>query len=83
MVRRSVPGAKVEYQAGGSDPRDYRVDFGKIQRVLGFSPRHTVSGCVEELVQAVRAGRFADVEEQQTFYGNFRIPKFDAVPETA
>jgi nucleoside-diphosphate-sugar epimerase len=56
MVESVVAGSRVEYAAGASaDVRDYRVDFGKIQRVLPeFRPRWTVRKGVEELYEAYR-----------------------------
>jgi nucleoside-diphosphate-sugar epimerase len=56
MVESVVTGSRVEYAAGASaDARDYRVDFGKIQRVLPeFRPRWTVRKGVEELYEAYR-----------------------------
>jgi nucleoside-diphosphate-sugar epimerase len=54
MVREIVPGSKVIYAAdGGPDLRCYRVDCGKIARVLpDFCPRWTVRQGVEELYAA-------------------------------
>jgi len=77
LIRQSVPDANVQYREGGNDPRDYQVDFRKIQRELNFTPQHSASSCVAELVEALKAGRFDDVEDRQTFYGNYRIPAFD------
>jgi nucleoside-diphosphate-sugar epimerase len=56
IVESVVTGSRVEYAAGASaDARDYRVDFGKIQRVLPeFRPRWTVRKGVEELYEAYR-----------------------------
>jgi nucleoside-diphosphate-sugar epimerase len=56
MVESVVTGSRVEYADGASpDARDYRVDFGKIQRVLPeFRPRWTVRKGVEELYEAYR-----------------------------
>jgi nucleoside-diphosphate-sugar epimerase len=56
MVEAVVTGSRVEYAPGASaDARDYRVDFGKIQRVLPeFRPRWTVRKGVEELYEAYR-----------------------------
>lgn len=81
LIRQAVPDARVSYQAGGSDPRNYQVDFSKIRRLLDFAPRHSVARCVKEVAEAVWQGRYADVEEQQTFYGNYRVPVFDGVPQ--
>jgi nucleoside-diphosphate-sugar epimerase len=56
MVESVVTGSRVQYAAGASaDTRDYRVDFGKIQRVLPeFRPQWTVRKGVEELYEAYR-----------------------------
>jgi nucleoside-diphosphate-sugar epimerase len=57
MVQAVVPGCRVRYaEGGGPDPRCYRVDCGKIARVLPeFRPRWTVREGVEELYAAYRA----------------------------
>lgn len=44
--------AKVE------DPRDYRVSFEKIARVLRFSPRSTVASGIDDVVSAFESGIF-------------------------
>jgi nucleoside-diphosphate-sugar epimerase len=52
----AVTGCEASFAEGASgDARDYRVDFGKIQRVLPeFQPRWTVQKGVEELYEAYR-----------------------------
>jgi len=54
MVQDVVRGSKVMYAAdGGPDLRCYRVDCGKIARVLpAFQPRWTVRQGIEELYEA-------------------------------
>jgi nucleoside-diphosphate-sugar epimerase len=58
IVREVVPGARIEYaEGGGPDLRSYRVDFGKIQRLLpDFKPRWTARQGAEELHAAYRVG---------------------------
>jgi len=57
IVRDVVPGARIDYaQDGGPDPRSYRVDFGKIHRLLPqFKPQWTARHGVRELYDAYRA----------------------------
>jgi nucleoside-diphosphate-sugar epimerase len=52
----AVTGCQATFAEGASaDARDYRVDFGRIQRVLPeFQPRWTVRKGVEELYEAYR-----------------------------
>ncbi len=54
MVREVVPGSRVTYATdGGPDLRCYRVDCGKIERMLkDFRPRWTVRQGIEELYAA-------------------------------
>jgi nucleoside-diphosphate-sugar epimerase len=56
IVRDVVPGSRVDYaRDGGPDPRCYRVDFGKIARVLpDFKPQWTVRRGAEQLSEAYR-----------------------------
>ena len=54
IVRSTVPGCTVEYAVGGGpDPRSYRVDFGKLNRVLpDFKPEWNASFGAKELYSA-------------------------------
>jgi len=59
IVRAIVPGSRVEYaEGGGPDPRCYRVDFGKIRRVLPeFKPQWNARRGAEELYDAYTRAR--------------------------
>ena len=58
IVQDVVPGSRIDYaKDGGPDPRCYRVDFGKIQRLLPeFKPRWNARRGAEELYDAYRRG---------------------------
>ena len=58
IVQDVVPGSRIEYaKDGGPDLRSYRVDFGKIQRLLPeFKPQWNARRGVEELYAAYRVG---------------------------
>jgi nucleoside-diphosphate-sugar epimerase len=57
LVSEAIPGSRIEFAEGaGPDPRCYRVDFGRIARVLpDFRPVWTVSRGVIQLRDAFRA----------------------------
>ena len=57
LAREAVPGSSVEYgSASDPDPRSYRVDFGKLRRVLpGLELRRTASESAQELHDAYRS----------------------------
>jgi nucleoside-diphosphate-sugar epimerase len=85
MVESVVTGSRVQFAAGASpDARDYRVDFGKIQRVLPeFRPRWTVRKGIEELYEAYRrfdltydeflGGRYMRLAEIERLRGHARL----------
>jgi len=56
IVQDVVPGSQIDYAPdGGPDPRSYRVDFGKIQRLLPeFKPQWNARRGAEELYDAYR-----------------------------
>ncbi|MDY0167184.1 MAG: SDR family oxidoreductase [Thermoguttaceae bacterium] len=70
MVRRTVPGCRVEYaRGGGPDKRCYRVDCGKIlRRVPGFVPHWTVPDGVRQLHEAYYDAGFVDADLQSPRY---------------
>jgi len=58
IVQEVVPASTIEYaKDGGPDPRCYRVDFGKIHRLLPeFKPQWNARRGAEELYTAYRIG---------------------------
>jgi nucleoside-diphosphate-sugar epimerase len=72
-IVRHLPDAKVIYRDQGMDPRNYRVNFEKIRRTLGFTPQVSVEAGIDEILTALRKGLFDQVEEQKHFYGNYQI----------
>jgi nucleoside-diphosphate-sugar epimerase len=59
IVQQVVPGSQIDYaKDGGPDPRCYRVDFGKIRRLLpDFKPQWNARRGAEELYAAYREGQ--------------------------
>ena len=64
IVAATVPGCTLEYASGaGPDPRSYRVDFGKIARVLpAFKPRWDAKAGAAQLYAAYRESRLTLAE---------------------
>ena len=51
---------EVEYVSRDEDPRDYKVNFDKIKRELGYEPRMRVEDGVREIIEGLEAGAFGD-----------------------
>jgi nucleoside-diphosphate-sugar epimerase len=73
LLRERLPAAPVRFQEHGSDPRNYRVSFAKVMDRLEFEPEVTVPDGIDELLDALRAGLFRDVDARRPFYGNYEI----------
>jgi nucleoside-diphosphate-sugar epimerase len=59
-IRAQTDRGEVAYVHRDEDPRDYKVDFGKIRERLGFTVTMTVPDGIRELIEAFEDGRFAD-----------------------
>lgn len=70
MVAEVVPNCELAFAAGASaDARDYRVNFGKIERELpGWNPQWTLRKGIEELYQAYLDGNMTKETWQSSRY---------------
>lgn len=71
-MQKHLPGTRVEYRSGDTDPRNYRVSFEKIARRLGFRCDYSVQAYMPALIAAVQAGVFPDVRGNMRF-GNYEV----------
>ena len=72
-VLDQIPKAKVKYKEHGVDPRNYRVNFSKVKRILDFEPKYTVPDGIKEVLDTFENHAFAHVDEQRNVYGNYEI----------
>ena len=77
-ILKHIPDAKVAYNEGGVDPRNYRVSFEKVKSQLGFSADHSVEGAVEELIAAMKNQLFTNLEARRNFHGNYEVADLKA-----
>lgn len=85
IVARSCPGIEVEEIRNGDDPRNYRVNFSKIRRALGFRASIDLVEGVQEMVDAVIGGHVPNWRDP--IYSNSKhlegeglsVLKFDAL----
>lgn len=77
LVAAVVPGVSVSCAAGATpDIRDYRVDFGKIQRAMpAYRPQWTVRHGIEQLFAAYLRGGMTSVEFEGPRYFRLRTVK--------
>ena len=73
LICEKLPGRKVSYKENSSDPRNYRVDFNKLEEKLGFRCKYTVADGIDELIEGMAEHLFDDVESRTLFYGNYGL----------
>lgn len=69
MVARNFEDIAVHHQERGSDDRSYKVDFTKIEEVLGYRTSRTVDECVRDMKMALETGIIADPDDPR-FYNH-------------
>lgn len=80
IIKELIPGVQVIHQGVEDvDRRNYRVSFSKIQKHLGFTPRHTVADGILEIKAAIEDGRIQDYRDAR--YSNYKtLSESDAIP---
>ena len=66
-IVKQIPDAKIQYVTKDDDPRDYRVNFDKIQKELGFEVSKTVPDGIQEVKEIVTGGIIKDPEDQRYY----------------
>ncbi|AEV32396.1 nucleoside-diphosphate-sugar epimerase [Owenweeksia hongkongensis DSM 17368] len=64
-ILKVIPEGKVKYVEKNEDPRDYRVNFDKIKKELGFEITLTVPQGIENLYKAIKEGFVSNPDEQK------------------
>lgn len=72
-IQKNIPEGRIAFGQNGSDPRNYKVDFSKVKRVLDFEPEFTVKDGIKELIDAMKIGLYSDSMENRNKYGNYVI----------
>ncbi len=72
LIKIEVPDSKIELSRDSTDRRDYKVNFGKVQKVLGFTPKFSVKDGVQEVLVAINKSLF-DLGAPPNFYKNEKI----------
>ncbi len=72
-ILEQLPNAQVKYKEHGVDPRNYRVDFSKVKKILDFNPKYTVPDGIEEVLKAFENHTFDHVDDQRNVFGNYEL----------
>lgn len=64
LIKDRLPESRVKFVHKDEDPRDYRVNFDKIKRVLNFEVTRRLPDGIDEILQHIRSGKLQDIESE-------------------
>ncbi len=70
LIKRLVPEAELVCSPVDGDRRNYRVDFTKIERKLGYAARWTIERGVSQVIEAMQNGQVSDYRSSE--YSNVK-----------
>jgi len=71
IIAHLVPGAELVTEGSDTDPRDYKVSFGKLRKTLGFKPLWTLEEGIKQVIDAIETGRVKDYRDAR--YSNVKF----------
>ena len=66
-ILKVLPNSKIKYIKKNEDPRDYRVNFDKIKKELGFKISMRVPDGIIEIKRMIEEGLVQDPENQKYY----------------
>ena len=78
-VKRCVPEIQIEIADVGVDNRSYRVNFNKLQQVLGYKTKKTIKDGVTEILHGFQRGEFATGDDD-SYYNIKLLQKMVSTP---
>ena len=67
IIQKHISDIKIEIVKSKTDPRNYKVSFDKIKRILNFQPKRTVENSVVEILSKIEDGT---VDPRQSEFSN-------------
>ncbi len=69
LISKYINDCEISYQKHGSDPRNYRVSFQKLQNDLNFKTKYNLKENIPLLIEEIKNTKFLDKKN----YGNYLI----------
>ncbi len=71
IIKSKIDNANIKFKEGDTDPRNYRVDFTKLEKKFSFTPDFNVSDGVQEIID----NRNLFLGKEKKYFGNYEIKK--------
>jgi len=77
LIHQQVPSARLVNMEEVADPRNYWVDFQRIDHVLSFKPEWTVERGITQVIEALLSGRIGNYRDAR--YSNIEFLKQEGI----
>ncbi len=78
IIHNLVPSAQLLEVAFDGDRRNYRVNFNKIRRTLGYAPQWTLERGISQVIEAVNSGKVTNYQDAK--YSNVKYLSEEGTP---
>ena len=72
LIEKALPDIKAHYSDSVDDVRNYKVDFNKIEKAIGFKPSITVQKGIDELIFCFRTGVLSKTDFESNNLDNLK-----------
>ena len=72
LIKKNIKKTNVSYKKFDVDPRNYKVDFSKVRKTLGFKPRYSVEYGIKEIINALKRKKIKNINKKSLFK-NYKI----------
>jgi len=80
QIKTMVPAAELQFFEENVDRRNYRVNFGRIRKSLGFRPQWTLPMGIQQVLDAIARGHVVSYKDPR--YSNVRFLSEEIGPES-
>jgi len=69
-IKNILSTGKINYLKNDVDPRNYRVNFDKLKKIINFTPKYSIEYGIEEVLSKIKQNKFSNIKN---FHGNYLI----------
>ena len=72
LIKKNIKNTEITYKKFDVDPRNYKVDFSKVKKILNFKPKYSVEYGIKEIINALKNKKIRNLNKKNLF-GNYKI----------
>ena len=72
LIKQRIKKTNITYKKFDVDPRNYKVDFTKVYKILKFKPKYSVKYGIDEVLNALKKNKIKNINSKNIF-GNYKI----------